>query len=297
VSGAGDSFTVVICTRNRPELLAKTLDALDAQTSSGFSVVVVDQSDQVDPALQKRADGEPRLRLVHDRGRGLSRSRNIGWREADSDWIAYLDDDCVPDPDWAAELERAIASHPEASFVSGSIRPDQAFEREIALSTTDVTEEKILNSRLIRPDALGIGAFCAVEREWLVRLDGYDERLGVGTEFPGSDDMDLNYRFMRAGGVALITPRVRVVHEQWRTAEEQIAVWQGYCRGWSAMIVKLFRRGDLSGGLLNAYLALRTVAGVVWGSVPRRSTLQLRMAASMSRGLFAGFWKAVAIRW
>jgi glycosyltransferase involved in cell wall biosynthesis len=297
VTDAGASFSVVICTRNRPELLARTLDALEGQTRVGFRVLVIDQSDQPDRALEARAGDDRGFEVIHDQGRGLSRSRNIGWNRAESPWVAYLDDDCVPDPDWAAELEQAIGSHPDVSFISGSVRPDAAFEREVPLTTTELTEEKTFSGRRVKPDALGFGAFCAVKREWLARLDGWDERLGTGTDFPGSDDMDFNYRFLREGGVALVTPRLRVVHEQWRTPQEELAVWQGYCRGWAAMTVKQLRGGDVSGGLLMSFLALRTVAGVVWGSLRMRSVFQLRKAASMSRGLLAGAWRAAAIRW
>ena len=297
MSAAGDSFTVVVCTRNRPELLARTLDAIDGQSNRGFPVLVVDQSDQIDPALEARADRDRGFRVIQDRGRGLSRSRNIAWRHAETPWLAFLDDDCVPDPDWAAELERAIASHPQTSFISGSVRPDTAFEREIPLTTMEVTEERTFSGGRVRPDALGFGAFFAVEREWLDRLNGFDERLGTGTDFPGSEDMDFNYRFVKEGGVGLVTPRLRVVHEQWRTPEEELIVWQGYCRGWAAMTVKMLRRRDLLGALLLSFLALRTVAGVVWGSLRMRSAFQLRKAAAMARGLLTGFWKAAATRW
>jgi glycosyltransferase involved in cell wall biosynthesis len=37
---------------------------------------------------------------VRNGGGGPARARNLGWRTAGTEWIAFLDDDVVPDPDW-----------------------------------------------------------------------------------------------------------------------------------------------------------------------------------------------------
>lgn len=290
-------MTVVVCTRNRADQLARTLDALAQQSDRDFDTLVVNQSDEVDRALESRQRSSDRFEVQRDNGRGLSRSRNLGWRQARSTWVAYLDDDCVPDPDWAAELKQAIAAHPEVSFVSGQVRPDAEFQGEVPLSTVGITEERTVSGRRLRPDAVGVGAFFALEREWLVRLGGFDERLGTGTDFPGSEDMDFNYRFLEAGGLALMTPRVRVVHEQWRTPQEELRVWRGYFRGWAAFTIKRLRGGDITGGLLLMLLGLRTVAGVVWGSLRMRSMFQLRRAGAMAVGLLTGTARAATRRW
>jgi glycosyltransferase involved in cell wall biosynthesis len=44
-------FTVAICTRNRPDQVRATLAALAAQTDPRFPLLVVDQSDEVDPEV------------------------------------------------------------------------------------------------------------------------------------------------------------------------------------------------------------------------------------------------------
>jgi GT2 family glycosyltransferase len=297
VNASGGSLTVVVCTRNRADQLARTLDALAGQSDRDFDTLVIDQSDGVDSALQSRERSTDRFEVQRDQGRGLSRSRNLGWKRAGSDWIAYIDDDCVPDPDWAGELKQAIATHPEVSFVSGHVRPDAEFQGEVPLSTVGITTEKIVRGRRLRPDAVGVGAFFALKREWLDRLGGFDERLGTGTDFPGSEDMDFNYRFLETGGVALMTPRVRVVHEQWRTPQEELKVWRGYFRGWAGFTIKRLRGGDITGGLLMSLLGIRTVAGVVWGSIRMRSMFQLRRAWAMLVGLLSGTARAATRRW
>ena len=65
-------FTIVICTRARPGLLARTLAALDAGTFRDFPIVIVDQSDEPDAALDACAAGDERLE-VHRSGDELRR--------------------------------------------------------------------------------------------------------------------------------------------------------------------------------------------------------------------------------
>ena len=64
------AFTVVVCTRERPRQLARTLDSLRSGSVADFPIVVVDQS--AEPLRRDDVD------VVHDRGTGLSRARNVG---------------------------------------------------------------------------------------------------------------------------------------------------------------------------------------------------------------------------
>ena len=100
----------------------RALDALEAQTDRDFQVLVVDQSDGGEPPPPR-----PGVRVLPDAGRGASRARNIAWRALDAGWIVFMDDDCVPEREWAAELRAVLRRDPPADLVSGSVRPDRFF--------------------------------------------------------------------------------------------------------------------------------------------------------------------------
>ena len=114
-------FSVVICTRNRAEHLARTVDSLREQPGARFPIVVVDQSDSPDASLERRADEDALLTVIPDTGRGATRARNLGCRAVESEWVVFLDDDCRPEPDWATEFDRAVREHPEAALFSGHV--------------------------------------------------------------------------------------------------------------------------------------------------------------------------------
>ncbi|MGB7406874.1 MAG: glycosyltransferase [Pontixanthobacter sp.] len=98
-----DVVSIIIPTHNRPELLARSIGSALAQTD--VEVVVVD--DASDPPATIPED--PRIRLIRsDRNVGISRSRNIGLREATGRFIAYLDDDDILLPNFARDARAAF---------------------------------------------------------------------------------------------------------------------------------------------------------------------------------------------
>jgi GT2 family glycosyltransferase len=292
-------FTVVVCTRDRAALLSGTLDALLGQAGSAFPVLVVDQSDQPDAALARRAAGEPRLELVADGGQGLSRARNIGSRRAASEWVAFVDDDCVPEPGWAQRLAIVLTSAPEGvEIVSGHVDAPVPEADYVPASAFGVERSALVRGRFRHPGRAGFGVCMAVRRTAIERLGGWDERLGPGVpRFPAADDMDFNYRLLRSGGVALLTPEVRSRHLQWRTPGELGPLYRGYLRAWSGFAMKQLRGGDVAGGLWLWTIGLVDFLDMLASALGRRSRLRLRLALAKLRGLAEGTVAGLRTRW
>lgn len=291
-------LSAVIATRNRGDLLLPTIRALDAQTVP-IHVLVVDQSDAPDARLEQAASERPWLRVHRDSGRGLSRARNVALEQVGSRWIAYVDDDCRPEPEWAERLAAIVAERTDVASVTGHVEDGGRTSGEHVPVTVSAPEaERTFEGRWTRPWDIGFGAFMAVRGDVARALGGWDERLGAGTRpFPAGEDMDFNYRFLRSGGRALISPALRLVHDQWRTEEQLPGLFEGYMAGWSGFAAKQLRTGDLRGGAwlwaLGALDALRMTAS----AVRRRSPLRARISAAKLRGLAAGTVNGLTRSW
>ncbi len=104
---------VLIVNYNGGAMLQSTVDALARQSDGDFEAVIVDNA-----STDGSAD---RLRLPDSRFRLLAAGRNLGFaagnnlaaRDWTGPWLATLNPDARPQPDWLAELRRATASYPD----------------------------------------------------------------------------------------------------------------------------------------------------------------------------------------
>jgi GT2 family glycosyltransferase len=291
-------FTVVVCTRDRPDRLTRTLEALERQSFRDFDIVVVDNSENASESLTGCLALEPRFRVLRLKRPGLSRARNEGWRAAETEWVAFLDDDCVPDLDWAEQLNKALGSQPVASLVSGTVRPGSLPAKDYPpVATQAVERDLLLAGRWVRPWHIGLGC-TVVPRRVLERLGGFDERLGSGApEFPSAEDMDFNYRLLIAGGVAHLVPSLRVTHEQWRTREQLGPHYAGYWTGWCGFSMKHLYSSSVVGGLWLWSLGAGGLIRMVASSARRRSLLRFSLALHMGHGILLGTWRGARRRW
>ena len=286
------TVAVVVCTRDRPEQLALTLDALRRERRPGMELVVVDQS--VAPLR-----GADEVRVIVDEGRGLSRARNIALRATDAEWLAFVDDDCRPVEGWGAALLEELTAHPEAAMVcprvdAGPLPPGDYLE----VTTFPVERGSLRRGRRLHPARLGFGVCCVVRRGVAIALGGWDERLGPGApHFPAADDMDFNHRLLRAGHAAWVTPRVRAVHDQWRTAAELPALHRGYLAAWCGFAAKQLRTGDVTGGLRLFAIGVVEVADALREAARRPSRLRLALLVAKAVGFVSGTARGVARRW
>jgi glycosyltransferase involved in cell wall biosynthesis len=86
-------ITVVIPTCNRPELLQRAIASVIAQTLTALEIIVViNGSDTVTASVLNNIN-DPRLQWLQISESGASHARNAGVNCANSNWIAFLDDD------------------------------------------------------------------------------------------------------------------------------------------------------------------------------------------------------------
>jgi len=87
-------ISVVIPTRNRPDLVQRAVRSVLNQTFSDFEIIVVIDGADWQTSQALREIGDPRLRTVElEQTVGGSEARNTGVRAARGEWLALLDDD------------------------------------------------------------------------------------------------------------------------------------------------------------------------------------------------------------
>jgi len=251
-------ITVVICTRERPDALARALDSLLAQDYPDFRVLVVDNAPvTADTAEVVRAAARrgPVDYLVEPKG-GLSFARNAAVAAAPGEILAWLDDDEVADPQWLAEVARALADHPEADVVSGVIVPAELetsaqlwFEQFGGHSKgrgfkPDVFGPQTAHrqSPLYPLPPFGTGANMTFRAGVIERIGGFDTALGAGTPAMGSEDTLAFTQVLVGGGTIVYQPTAVTHHYHRRDFDGLHKQMVGYGAGLTAAYTSLLLR-------------------------------------------------------
>jgi GT2 family glycosyltransferase len=108
-------FSIIVPTYQRPqnlEILLESFRSLDF-AKEAFEVIVVDDggSSQLE-SVRSRA-GDLNLKLVTQEHAGPARARNLGAAGAEGQYLAFTDDDCLPDRNWLNELLALLQRFPE----------------------------------------------------------------------------------------------------------------------------------------------------------------------------------------
>ncbi len=194
------TVTVVIPTRDRPDLLALTLQSVLRQVALRIDVNVVDDGDGPETVALVEAFGDPRVRLIRNvEPRGVSGARNRGVAAARGEWVAFCDDDDLWAPDkLLAQLSAAVEQ--DAAWVyAGDVTVDENLR--LLSGSPPQTPDRVMRD-LVRYNALPAGASNVVVRaDTLARVGRFDPALRT------SEDWDLWLRLARIAGPPACVPR------------------------------------------------------------------------------------------
>jgi glycosyltransferase involved in cell wall biosynthesis len=113
-----------VCTNRRPGAVAEAIRALDINAPDAPKALVT--SGLPDDVVEAHRAEAPGWQVLAEPRPGLSRARNraLAWAEGDEDVLAFVDDDAVVDPGWAARLAARWDEAPaQVACIGGPIRP------------------------------------------------------------------------------------------------------------------------------------------------------------------------------
>lgn len=237
--------SVIVCTRNRSEALARLLEQLEhlvVPDGVRWELIVVDNA-STDSTASMLASLQSRLpmRVVHERVPGLSRARNTGIAAARGDLLLFTDDDCLPDARWLVTIRDEFSRAPSLDVLGGRV---ELFDQRDRPTTTRTSRERGEISVAFNLDGI-IGCNLAVRRSALAAIGPFDVGLGGGTGAGAGEDVDFVYRSLRAGLRVEYSPDALVYHNHGRRTDAQVrALTRAYTVARGAIFCKYVMAGD-----------------------------------------------------
>jgi GT2 family glycosyltransferase len=195
-------FSIVVPTCNRNEMLNRCLvqlqPAIQGFDENQYEIIITDDGD----AARSLVHDFRRTRWTSGPKRGPAANRNNGAGAALGQWIIFIDDDCVPDPDLLNAYAAAILSHPGAKVFEGRIYAERAKERMDEDAPINETGGYLWSCNFM------------IEKALFGSLGGFNE------EFPHAamEDVELADRVRRVSEVVFV-PTASVMHP-WRRVSD-----------------------------------------------------------------------------
>jgi glycosyltransferase involved in cell wall biosynthesis len=209
--------SVVICTRDRPHELDRCLAAVTALDYPHFEVLVVDNA----PKDRANADIAHRwgVRYIVESQPGLSRARNRGALASDSEIVAFIDDDAIPNRDWLTAL--AVEFQDSAVMAVAGRRLPLEVETEaqqLCDWVRDRNERRVVDRQtpfwfeIANFGGIGTGMNMAFRRRAFDLWPGFHQRLGRGTVLRGGEEHHAFFSLLDRGFRVIHTPDAVVRH-------------------------------------------------------------------------------------
>ncbi|HJS88191.1 MAG TPA: glycosyltransferase [Acetobacteraceae bacterium] len=261
-------LTVCICTHNRPAYLRACLDGLRRQSvrPDRFEVLIVDSGSTPEVAreIERLAMTAPNIRHLRVARPGVSLARNVGARCARSEWIAYIDDDAIPEPGWVRAILDAIAEPSAPALVGGRILP--SWEAPLPRwwparlrGVLSIIEHDWPGEYRTKDVPRGLEPYAAnmvVNVAALLEAGGFRAAVGrYGAALLSDEEVQLAWTLQDSGRAVRYDPRVVVRHQI--AADRLTPEWllrRLYWQGASAVVTR----------------RLLGEQGAVWRALPRR---------------------------
>jgi GT2 family glycosyltransferase len=162
---------------------------------------------------------------------------NLALAQASHDLVLVTHDDCTVARNWVDEAVR-LASQVPGGIVTGRVLPPDGsvYVPSTKLSTEpeDYTGRTAWEVEALFPNNMALSRSAAAD------IGGFDERDGLRV----AEDVDFQYRWLRAGRSLRYEPEMIVWHHDWRPIEEVIHTHQAYARGRGVFFAKQLRAGQ-----------------------------------------------------
>lgn len=188
-------FTVVVPLYNKENFVEDTLKSILSQTFTDYEVLIIDDC-STDNSLEVIAPyRSAQIQLIsHQKNSGLSASRNTGIRNANADWITFLDADDRWEPTILEAFAEMIAAFPQEKifgtnyqevYAKGEIRQPQNDTADLAPGGIYLIEDFF---RRNRQQGLFIHSGICFHKNVYEKAGDYDEQINF------AEDLDFNIR-------------------------------------------------------------------------------------------------------
>lgn len=183
--------SIVIPLYNKESSIVNTINSVLNQSYSDFELLIIDNNSTDNSIKNVLSINDKRVRILFQPQKGVCAARNLGIKEAKSDYVALLDADDLWDKDCLIELVNLTIDFPDAGL--------------LGVNYADIIEESIIPYKQGLPDGfrgyvddyfrtkhgdLYCSSSVILRKDFATKVGLFDERISY------AEDLDFWYRLI-----------------------------------------------------------------------------------------------------
>ena len=226
-------FSLILTTYKRNDDVVRFIKSV-AQSTYDFVVelILVDQNE--DEELRNKIDqlnsSSIKISYFNISRTSLSKARRFGMEKATQSIIAFPDDDCWYELDTLKQVYSSFEGDAQTGIVLANwVEHDHNYP---------TTKRPIGISEIRQFRTVPLSSICLfANRSIINQINGFDERLGLGTNFSGGEDFDIVIRSSRYGKI-IFDPSAVVHHAFDKTRSKNFKLAYNRAKGTGALYIK-----------------------------------------------------------
>jgi len=208
-----EKISVIIPVRNEENKIESCLKSLSLQTLQPHEIIVV-EGHSTDNTVEK-AKKFP-IKIFYETYGTIGGARQVGLENAQGDFIAFTDADCMPEKNWLETEFHVLKKNKNAAGVGCSIEnvSKGTWEETInELSKTFIGSGRSIQGRRFKKEkkVLSIsGCNSLYRKQSLYDVGGFNVKLNI------CEDTEINRRLRKQGYDLIYTPKTKVLHDHTR---------------------------------------------------------------------------------
>lgn len=166
-------FSIIIPTLNEADYLPVLLNDLSNQSFSDFETTVVDAASTDNTAALAKEFRSLTPQILITKKKNVAFQRNMGAKQAEADWLIFLDADNQLPPYYLEGLKYQLAKNPTDCFTTLA-NPDSTNAQDKAIITAGNVALLVYHTL---KQAATYGAIIGVKRDVFAQLHGFDETM------------------------------------------------------------------------------------------------------------------------
>lgn len=205
-------ISLIICTRNREDMIEEVLVSAKNQTYQNFEVLVID--DSTNASTREIVQNYPEILYIKGDQKGLASARNKGIKASKGKVIVFVDDDVVFEQDYLSNIMNCF-NNSNADFIGGKTHikflapKPEWIEGPLlgVLAFSDYGDE--LKPYDNHPKHIPYGCNMAIKRECIEKIGGFSS----SKKSLENEDVIAGNKLRKMGGKLVYCPEMFLCHK------------------------------------------------------------------------------------